>query len=278
MSIELPEAKILGSQMKEVLVGKVVESYAVKDYERLIKIGFMNRNLDDYEDLLERRIESVDYRGNLILVRFDEGMNLLVGPEYGGLVSYREKGECPDYHLKLSFKDGSVLTVRLTSMGGVIAVDDEKLKDSYLYKRDFGDVLSPLDEDFTLERFAELMAERKRMLKSVLVGKDAVLVGISNATYQDVIYRAGLHPKRRASSLSPEEVEALYDAINHVIEERLRLGGKVKFRDLHGREGGYNASMGPHMKNEDCPKCGIKIESIQHGGGKVYLCPKCQSL
>ena len=134
MSIELPEARILGSQMKEVLVGKVVESYAVKDYERLIKIGFMNRNLDDYEDLLERRIESVDYRGNLILVRFDEGMNLLVGPEYGGLVSYREKGECPDYHLKLSFKDGSVLTVRLTSMGGVIAVDDEKLKDSYLYK------------------------------------------------------------------------------------------------------------------------------------------------
>jgi len=31
MSIELPEAKILGEQMRKVLIGKVVESYEVKE-------------------------------------------------------------------------------------------------------------------------------------------------------------------------------------------------------------------------------------------------------
>jgi len=278
MSIELPEAKILGEQMRKVLIGKVVESYEVKDYEKLIKIGFMNRNLDDYKGLLNRRIESVDYRGNVVLVRFDSGMNLLIGPEYGGIVTYIEKGTVPDYHLKLSFKDRSNLTVRLTSMGGVVAVDDENLIGSYMYKRDFGKILSPLDGVFTLEKFSELMSERNRMLKPVLVGKDAILVGISNATYQDVIYRAGLHPKRKASSLSQEESKLLYSSILYVINERLRLGGKEKFLDIYGKEGRYNAAMGPHMKKETCPKCGTPIEGISHGGGKVYLCPQCQAL
>ena len=278
MSIELPEAQILGEQMREVLVGKVAESYDVKDYEKLIKIGFMNKNLNDYKALIGRKIESITYRGNVNVVKFDKGMNLVICPEYGGIVRYTEKEETPNYHFRLRFNDGSTLTVRLTSMGGVIALNDEKLSDSYMYKRDFGKIPSPLDEDFTLSRFQGLLSEKNRMLKSVLVGKDAVIIGLSNATYQDAIYRAGLHPKRRASSLSNDEVKLLYESIMGILNERLRLGGKKKFQDLYGSEGGYIAAMGPHMKKENCPKCGTPIKGIAHGGGKVYLCPFCQPL
>ena len=96
--------------------------------------------------------------------------------------------------------------------------------------------------------------------------------------YQDVIYRAGLHPKRKASSLSQEESKLLYSSILYVINERLRLGGKEKFLDIYGKEGRYNAAMGPHMKKENCPKCGTPIEGISHGGDKVYLGPQCQAL
>jgi hypothetical protein len=44
MSIELPEAKILAEQMHAALVGRRIQSYQLQDYERLQRIGFMNKN------------------------------------------------------------------------------------------------------------------------------------------------------------------------------------------------------------------------------------------
>jgi len=211
-------------------------------------------------------------------VKLDNGMNMVITPEYGGVVLYHASSESlpKKYHLKVDFDDGTALTVRLTSMGVISAVDDSGLPDSYVYRRDFSEKASPMEEGFTFERFTELVSDRSRQLKQVLVGKDAVLVGLSNSAFQDIIYRAGLHPKRRASELSTEEMRALFDAINHLIAERLRLGGKDKFQDIYGKKGGYIPAMGPNMKGRKCPTCGTAIERIKHGGGQVYLCPECQ--
>ena len=106
MSIELPEAHILTTQMGEALKGKKVESYDLRDIERMIKIGFI-KNVDDFNDLVDRTVLDVTSRGNTIRVRFDDGVNLLIGPEYGGIIRYIEGGdEVPKYHLRLDFTDG----------------------------------------------------------------------------------------------------------------------------------------------------------------------------
>lgn len=110
----------------------------------------------------------------------------------------------------------------------------------------------------------------------MLVGKDAFILGVSNATFQDVLYRAKIHPKRRASDLSEDELHALYDAIKTVVTERLEKHGKEKFQDIYGVKGGYMAAMGPNMKDQKCPNCGSAIMKLTHGGGSVYLCPSCQ--
>jgi len=70
------------------------------------------------------------------------------------------------------------------------------------------------------------------MFKAVLVGKTAVIVGLSNSAFQDVIYRAKIHPKRNTASLSYQEKAARYKAINEVIHERIKAGGKNQFTDL----------------------------------------------
>jgi formamidopyrimidine-DNA glycosylase len=101
-------------------------------------------------------------------------------------------------------------------------------------------------------------------------------VGLSNAAFQDIIYRAGLHPKRRAADLSPAEARALYDAMRLVVQERLRLGGKAGFRDLYGHPGAYEAAMGPAFRGRGCPGCGAAIQKMAHGGGEVFICPVCQ--
>jgi len=279
MSIELPEAKILAEQMNKELRGKRIKSYNLKDYERLQKMGMMNKDIKSFDQLVNGKIESVISRGNVILVKLDNGMNLILGPEYGGEIFYHknEKTVPEKFHLKVDFSDDTALTVRLTSMGIIQVMKDNDLERSYVYRRDFNPaVLSPIDEEFTFERFSKLLADNSRMLKSVLVGKDAVVVGLSNSAFQDIIYRAKLHPKRKASELNKDERRALYDAIRLVLRERIRLNGKDQFHDLYGKQGGYSPAMGPNMKQQTCPVCGSFIEKLSLGGGRVYFCPKCQ--
>jgi len=279
MSIELPETRILAEQMNKELRGKRIWHYHLRDCERLQKTGFINKDTKAFDQLVNREVESVTSRGNAILVKLDSKMNIILAPEYGGEIFYHSyETEVPEkYHLRIDFRDKTVLTVRFTSMGGVRVLKDDELTNSYVYKRDFNpQMLSPLDENFTSERFSELLADNHRALKPVLVGKDAVLVGLSNSAFQDVIYRAKLHPKRKASDLNLNEQKALYNAVKLVIRERLRLNGKNQFLDLYQKQGEYVPAMGPNMRKRDCPVCGTPIEELSLGGGKVFVCPKCQ--
>jgi formamidopyrimidine-DNA glycosylase len=279
MSIELPEAAILADQLNKELSGKRIESYDLRDYERLQSIGMLDEDTESFGQLVDGVVESAVSRGNVIRVTLHNGMNLVLGPEYGGKVFYHKSKETAteEFHLRLGFDDGSVLTVRLTSMGLISALPDDELHRSYVYRRDFlSDKASLLDEDFTFERFSELLGSHKRMLKSVLVGKNAIVVGLSNSAFQDVIYRARLHPKRKAAELDEEERRALFNSIKLVLHERMRLKGKREFIDIYGDQGEYTPAMGPNMKDRSCPRCGADIEKLSVGGGQVYLCPDCQ--
>jgi formamidopyrimidine-DNA glycosylase len=279
MSIELPEAKILAEQMNKELVGKRVRSYSLKDYERLQRIGFINKDLKAFDQLVNEEVKSVVSRGNAMHVKLVNGANLILSPEYGGIILYHKNTATAPvkYHLRINFKDESALTVRLTSMGGIHVLKDSDLTKSYVFRRDFNpEIRSPADEEFTFELFSKLLADNNTALKSVLVGKDAVVVGLSNSAFQDILYRARLHPKRKASELTASEKQSLYNAIQQVLKERIRLGGKDQFTDLYGRQGRYKPAMGPNMKQQRCPTCGTLIEKMSAGGGQVFFCPKCQ--
>ncbi len=277
MSVEAAEAKILANQLGETLVGKKIEKIDLKDYERLQRIGFINKELTDYDNLREGVVDSVKFRGNSIVVKLDNNWNLLIGPEYGGRIRHHKPGEnVENYHLRVDFTDGSVLSIRLTNMGVVQAAHDKNLENLYVYARDFSETPSPLDEEFTYDYFKKAVKPQNRMLKQILVGKEAVIVGVSNSAYQDVLYRAHIHPKRRGSSLNEEEVKALYTALVELMQERTIKGGKTAFTDIHGKQGGYEPQMGPNMKGKICLECSSPVERISHGGGNVYLCPECQ--
>jgi formamidopyrimidine-DNA glycosylase len=279
LSIELPEAKILADQMNKELKGKRIKSYSLRDCGKLQKIGFMNRDSKSFDQLVNKVVESVTSRGNTILVRLDEGMNVILSPEYGGEIFYHShEGTVPEkFHVKMDFSDKTGLTLRFTSMGGMRVLNDAELMDSYVFKRDFNtEILSPIDEDFTFERFSRLLSGNNRALKPVLVGKDAVLVGLSNSSFQDIIYRAKLHPKRKASELNSNEQNALFNSIKLVLQDRLRLNGKNQFLDLYQNQGRYVSAMGPNMRKKQCLVCESPIQELILGGGKVFVCPKCQ--
>jgi formamidopyrimidine-DNA glycosylase len=278
MSIELPEALILATQMHEKLIGKKIESYHLQNFERMQKVGFLNKNIVDFDRLLNGSIMDVRARGNTIRIELDNSINLLIAPEYGGEILFNEdkKRSSSKYHLKLSFADGSSLTVRIKSMGCIFALNNDELASSYMYKRDFLGGISPVEEEFTLERFSQELSSLNRNLKGILVGKDAILVGLSNSAFQDIIYRAKLFPKRKGSSLGLNERKALFEAIKAIIQERLQVNGKTKFIDIYGEEGKYLPRMGPNRKGSSCTECGTGVEEMSFGGGKVFFCPTCQ--
>jgi formamidopyrimidine-DNA glycosylase len=279
MSIELPEAKILADQMDKELRGKRIKSYRLRDCGKLQKIGFINRDNQSFDQLMDREVESVSSRGNSIRVKLDGGMNMILSPEYGGeIFIHSHEATVPEkFHLKMDFSGKTALTVRFTSMGGMRVLKDAELMDSYVFKRDFNtEIISPVDGDFTFERFSRLLSGSNRALKPVLVGKDAVLVGLSNSAFQDIVYRAKLHPRRKASELNLNEQKALYDSVKLVLRERLRLNGKNQFLDLYQNQGRYISAMGPNMRKKNCPICESPIQELSLGGGKVFVCPKCQ--
>ena len=280
MSIELPEAYILATQMDRELKGKQIATIELKNYRNLQKLGCINRNLADYDRLIGGKIESVISRGLLILVKIGGARNLLLAPEYGGRIHYHPKDSAfPNkFHLKLGFSDASALTVALTGLGGIQALGDDELCRSYVYKRDFSAVPSPLSEkEFVFERFADGLAAKNANIKSAIVGKEALVVGLSNSAFQDIIFRAKIHPKRKASSLQDKEKIAIYQAMKGLVADRIGAGGKNLFFDLYGKQGAYVPLMGPNLKSQTCTVCGVPVDVVSLGGGQVFFCPNCQT-
>lgn len=131
------------------------------------------------------------------------------------------------------------------------------------------DVLSPA---FTLDRLRALAKGRRDQVKLFLMDKTA-LDAMGNAYADEVLWAAGLHPKRPVRTLSEEELGRLHAAIIQVIAEssatiearQPALYEKVRdFLHVRGRAG------------EACDRCGTKLRTVGVLGHDAFFCPKCQ--
>ena len=277
MSIELPEAHILAKQMNELLIGKKIDSYNISDYQKLQRVGFINKNIQDFDRLNKQSIEAIISRGNIVIIKFTGKVNLLLGLEYGGIAQFHTNNKTfpKKIHLQINFSDQTFLTVRLTGMGALQALSDEELPKSYFYRQNYSKKMSPIDDkNFNFEKFSKSLQTINRMLKSVIVGKEAIVVGLGNSAFQEIIFLAKLYPKRKALSLNNDERTALFESITEIIQNRIKQGGKTQFIDLYGNKGQYQLTMGSHIKV--CPICQVEIEKLSISGGTTYYCPNCQ--
>ncbi len=278
MSIELPEIEILSKQMNEMMTSKTIAEVRVENYEKLQKTGFFNNDTTAYGNLVGGKIKEVMGRGTVIRIKMDKERNLLLAPEMGGeLALLSVESNLPKkYHLRVDFTDGSIFSVYLKGYGLIYASNDSNLSNVYSYNRDFLNGVSPLEQDYTMDYVKRALEEKDRNLKTLLVGKEAIVVGYGNAGFQEIAYESGIHPKRKSSTLSPAEKKALYKAIKSVTDMRIKKGGKDSFIDLFGHQGKHVPLIGGHLRDKECPRCGTKIERLMFGGGPTYLCPSCQ--
>ncbi|MFX1256182.1 MAG: DNA-formamidopyrimidine glycosylase family protein, partial [Promethearchaeota archaeon] len=263
MSIELPETFILAKQMNQELSGKTIKSYQLKDVEKFQKDGVVNK-AEDFNQLIDGTIQEITSKGMTILIKLDNGRDLLLNAEYGGKILYHEQEDLmpKKIHLVLTFTDNTFLTVRIT-YGCILVWPNDQLGKVYVYKRDYG-VLSPLDENFTVEQLIELL-DKDKLLRPLIVGKNAIISGIGNYSWQEIVYKAKIHPKIRASDLTKEEIH--HKAIKDIIQTRIEKGGKTKFLDLYGRPGEVKQVLGSFSLNQPCSICATPIKKMSLGGG-----------
>ncbi len=132
----------------------------------------------------------------------------------------------------------------------------------------------PLDADFTAQTLARILAGRRTQIKGVL--RDQKLIaGIGNAYSDEVLHAAKMSPFRLASSLSQDEVEALYAVIVGTLREAIGRSDGLAATDLKKEK---KAGLRVHGKTgEPCPVCGDTVREVSFADSALQYCPTCQT-
>jgi formamidopyrimidine-DNA glycosylase len=136
--------------------------------------------------------------------------------------------------------------------------------------------VEPLEVD--LERFIALFRGRKTPIKSALLNQK-LLRGVGNIYADESLFRAGLRPRRRASTITREQFAKLLAAIKKVLHEAVALGGSSisDYVDADGEAGFFQLQHRVYgREGEPCLICETPIKRIVIAGRSSHYCPHCQ--
>ncbi|HMK46605.1 MAG TPA: DNA-formamidopyrimidine glycosylase family protein [Methanocella sp.] len=269
---ELPEIYNLAKQMSIELEGKTIASVDIKQEKCL------NMPPDDFATRVKgKAIVRITPKGKWVILSMESDTLLLLSLGMGGDVLYHQAGDIsPEkYQLKLAFTDGTFLSIRFWWFGYAHAITTEEQAH---HKMTASLGVSPLDDrEFTQDRLRNIAKGSKKTVKAILLDQK-IIAGIGNVYIQDILFKARLHPDRKAHRLSNAEIEALHRAIVGNLESAVSLCGLKYEKDLYGRPGGLGQEqfMVGYKEGQPCPCCGTTIEKIKTGSTSSYICPKCQ--
>ena len=89
----------------------------------------------------------------------------------------------------------------------------------------------PLADDFTLERFRELLAGRRTQIKGLLRDQEFI-AGVGNAYSDEILHVARISPFALAGGLAPEVVDRLYAALRETLESAVATASGKPAKEL----------------------------------------------
>ncbi len=274
---ELPEYITLAGQMNKSIKGKSVRAGTLGNSPH--KFVWYNRTPKEFESILHGKTVGKAYsRGRWLFIPMDPGYVLLFG-ECGGKILYHSSESLipRKHHLSILFEDGTALSA-FTQMWGAMELHEKggELKRKYICDMR----VTPVDRAFDAAYFSGLVHEclqgEKRSVKGLLT-QDQLIPGLGNAIAQDIMFKAGLHPRHPLDGLDAAKVKRLHGAIVKTVMKAIELGGRSDELDLHGNPGRYTRVMDKNAEGSPCPKCGSRIQKIHYLGGACYFCPACQT-
>jgi len=139
---------------------------------------------------------------------------------------------------------------------------------------------APGDEplDAQIDQFVALFRHRKTPIKSALLNQK-LLSGVGNIYADEALFRAGIRPRRRASSLSRDQLKQLHRALKVVLRQAIRLGGSSvsDYVDAEGRKGFFQLKHRVYgRETQPCLVCRTPIKRVIIAGRSSHYCPRCQ--
>jgi formamidopyrimidine-DNA glycosylase len=169
------------------------------------------------------------------------------------------------------------LILRLASERELRFVDPRRFGRTWIVREAFATPgTEPLD--IGLEMFTNLFRSRKTPIKSALLNQK-LLRGVGNIYADESLFRAGIRPRRRAGSLTRDELKRLYKSVQKVLTEAIAAGGTSisDYVDSDGETGLFQVKLRVYgREGEPCVRCGTLIKRIVVAGRGTHYCPKCQ--
>ncbi len=271
---ELPEVETVRRTLEQLVLGKTISEVKVY-WPKIIK------RPDDVEHfkhlLIHQEITEIGRRGKFLLIYLTDYAlvsHLRMEGRYG-LYSTADELE-PHTHVIFEFTDGTSLRYKDVRKFGTMHVFPRGEEEKHLPLSHLGP--EPFSQDFTIELLQKKLSKTERTIKAVLLDQK-VLVGLGNIYVDEALFRAGIHPDRKAKSIKQTELKKLHTEIILTLEEAVEQGGSTirSYVNSQGQIGMFQQQLYVYSRKEEpCRRCSTLIEKKVSAGRGTHYCPKCQ--
>ena len=270
---ELPEVQSLAAFLREHATGHTVARADAASFTVL-------KTFDPpLTALTGHVITGVGRHGKFLDLATDQGLHLIMHLARAGWLRWRD--DLPSAPPKPG-KSPLAFRLRLDDGSGFDLTEQGTKKRLAVYLvRDPAEVPGvatlgpdPLAADFTVDTLAGLLAGRRTQIKGVLRDQH-IIAGIGNAYSDEVLHAAKMSPFKIASSLTPDDVAVLYDAIKTTLGEAVERSAGLAAADLKGEK---KSGLRVHARTgQECQVCGDTIREVSFADSSLQYCPTCQT-
>ncbi|MEW6328276.1 MAG: bifunctional DNA-formamidopyrimidine glycosylase/DNA-(apurinic or apyrimidinic site) lyase [Thermodesulfobacteriota bacterium] len=275
---ELPEVENVVRDLRPKLCGKFIKEVEIAHHDRIA-----GRKNSFSRLLRNKKIKDLSRKGKCIVFDLSNGYELSIHLGMTGQLLYRQRGKVMDRHTRMVFYlNDNLHELRFADMRrfGWVSLRSKvrrgvrpgENKNAYL------DNLGPDALTLDLKGFKACLSNRTAIVKGLLLDQH-IISGLGNIYTDESLYRAGIHPQRKVSTLTEQEIKRLQKAIRQVLKKAIVCGGSSvsTYRLPDGKEGEFQKQHKVYQRQgRPCPRCKTPIVRIRVAGRGTYFCPKCQ--
>lgn len=227
-------------------------------------------------------------RSKYILADLDSGETLLIhlgmsgrmtisGHTVGGF-HHPHPAAAKHDHVVFHMANDARITFNDARRFGAMDLMDTGGEDEFWLIRDLGP--EPLGNVFDEDYLVARLKGRNTPIKSALLDQ-RIVSGLGNIYVCEVLFRAGIHPARKAGAISAKRVRSLVPLIRDVLGEAIEAGGSSlkDYRQADGELGYFQHNFAVYdQAGNPCPTdgCQKEISRIVQSGRSSFFCPQCQ--
>jgi formamidopyrimidine-DNA glycosylase len=271
---ELPEVTVISEDVAALAVGREVLRAAVfRPDVTNVEPGEFGRWL------VGRTLRGTGRRGKIIVLDFGEVVglvHLVISGRVLRLPEWRQPDRMNTAVLEFGGEGGPLVLAFTRLWLGYFDLYEPGEEDKHPLISRLGP--DPLSEEFTVEYLASALS-RKAGVKGLLLDQ-SVVAGLGNIYVDEVLFSAGVHPTRKASTLAAEEIQNIHAATRDILRHAIEQRGTTfdSYHDAFGETGKFQHQLKVFTRaGEPCPRCGTEIIKSRVAGRGTHSCPVCQN-